>query len=332
MLKEIYSEGTLLCQERLNGLLLPTSRSIHFLIGVLSLSYWLGVAFALTAGISNNVGTVLQKKVVNEIPLEAREERFFRTLAKNPIWMTGLLLQYALGAAMIILAQIYIGPALVPGLMSSGLIVLSVGTIKLVGESLRRSEVVGIMLLMLGIVLFSLSELEISIPDYDFLDFGYLARLFLFTGMLFAIVLALTIIRRVNPQFHSICRALVSGLCLATSAFWISPMLATIVHVFSGTFILIELGLFTISCIILVGTNIYAVGNIQDAFKTGQASLLVPIQQLPVQVIPGLVYLIVFFLTPPTGFSMIWFIAGVLLAIISSFLLGKRQVLLEGIQ
>lgn len=296
------------------------------------MSYWLGVAFALTAGISNNFGTVLQKKVVNETPPDAREERFFRTLARNPIWMTGLLLQYGLSAAMIILAQIYLGPALVPGLMSSGLIVLSIGTIKLVGESLRKSEVVGILLLIVGTVLFSLSELEISIPDYDFLDFGYLTRLSLFTGSLFAIILVLTIIRRVHTQFHSICRALVSGLFLATSAFWISPMLATIVHVFSGTFILIELGLFAISCIILVGTNIFAVGNIQDAFKTGQASLLVPIQQLPVQVIPGLIYLVVFFLTPPTGLSMIWFIGGVLLAIISSFLLGKRQVLLEEIQ
>jgi hypothetical protein len=212
------------------------------------------------------------------------------------------------------------------------LIILSIGSIKIVGESLRESEVMGIILLIIGTILFSVSELEISIPKYDFLDLGYLTRLALFTGFLLFIVLILNLVRRMLPQYHSISRALISGIFLATSAFWISPMLATIVHVFSGTFVLIELGLFAIACIVLVFANIFAVWSIQDAFKTGQASLLIPIQQLPYLMIPGLVYLTVFLLVPPTTYSLLWFTGGVSLSILSSFLLGKRQVLLERIE
>lgn len=295
------------------------------------MSYWIGVAYALGAGFSNNFGTVLMKKVVNEIPPEEQEERFIRTLAKKPVWVIGLLFQYVLGAALILLAQIFLGPALVPGLMSSGLIVLSIGSIKIVGESLRKKEVMGIILLMIGTILFSMSELEISIPAYNFLDSGYLMRLFVFTGLLLLIVLVLNVVRRTLPQYHSTSRALVSGIFLATSGFWISPMLATIVHVFSGTFVILELGLFATACVVLILTNIFAVWSIQDAFKTGQASLLIPIQQLPYLVIPGIVYLGVFLLVPPEVFSLAWFSGAVLLTIISSFLLGKRQVMLEEI-
>ena len=293
------------------------------------MSYWLGVFLAISAGINNNLGSVLQKKVVNDLPHEEREKKFFRNLIRKPLWLTGLLLQYALGSALMLLAQVYIGPALVPGLHAFGLIVLAIGSIKLVGESLRKQEVVGIALLMLGTVLFTLSELEIAIPAYDFLEIGFLTRLVLFTGSLFAAMIVLEIVKRVQPQLRAVSLALVSGILLAISGYWIAPMLATIVHVFDGSFILLELGLFAISCIILVLSNIFAVGSIQNAFKTGNASLLIPIQQLPMLVVPGFVYLIVFFLAPPGEFSLVWFLLGMILTIVSSFLLGRRQMMLE---
>ncbi|MHA2021006.1 MAG: DMT family transporter, partial [Candidatus Thorarchaeota archaeon] len=138
------------------------------------MSYWTGVFLAITAGINNNLGSVLQKKVVNDLPPEEREQKFFRNLVRKRLWLAGLLLQYVLGSALMLLAQVYIGPALVPGLHAFGLIVLAIGSIKLVGESLRKQEVLGIALLMLATALFSLSELEISIPAYDFLETSFL--------------------------------------------------------------------------------------------------------------------------------------------------------------
>ncbi|MHA1925790.1 MAG: hypothetical protein ACXABV_12590 [Candidatus Thorarchaeota archaeon] len=293
------------------------------------MSYWLGVFLAISAGINNNLGSVLQKKVVNDLPPEEREKKFFRSLVRKRLWLLGLLLQYAFGAALMLLAQVYIGPALVPGLHAFGLIVLAIGSIKIVGESLRKQEIFGIALLMSATVLFSLSELEISIPAYDFLETTFLVRLGVFTGLLIALLVILYLIKQTRHKLRAISLALISGILLAISGYWIAPMLATIVHVFDGSFVIIELGLFAISCIILVLSNIFAVGTIQDAFKTGNASLLIPIQSLPMLVVPGFVFLVVFFLAPPTAFSLAWFLIATIMTIVSSFLLGTRQMILE---
>jgi hypothetical protein len=293
------------------------------------MSYWLGIFLAISAGINNNLGSVLQKKVVNDLPPEEREKKFLRNLIRKRLWLTGLLLQYALGSVLMLLAQVYIGPALVPGLHAVGLIALAIGSIKIVGESLRRQEVFGIALLMLAAALFSLSELEISIPTYDFLETSFLIRLGAFTGILIAAMVLLYIIKRTRFRLRAISLALISGILLAISGYWIAPMLATIVHVFEGSFVLVELVLFTISCITLVLSNIFAVGTIQDAFKTGNASLLIPIQTLPMLVVPGFVFLVVFFLAPPTAFSLLWFLIATIMTIVSSFLLGTRQMMLE---
>ena len=114
------------------------------------MSYWLGVLLAISSGVCSNLGSVFQKKAVNEIPQEEREQKFFRTLIRKPWWLFGMLIQYGFAASFLILAQVYIGPALVPGLVASGLIVLAIGSIKLVGESLRKQEAIGIALLMFG--------------------------------------------------------------------------------------------------------------------------------------------------------------------------------------
>ncbi|UCH05666.1 MAG: hypothetical protein JSW05_05740, partial [Candidatus Thorarchaeota archaeon] len=266
------------------------------------MSYWLGVILAIGSGITNNVGTLLQKKVVNDIPSAAREERFFRTLVKNPLWLFGLLLQMAIGTAMFMLAQVYIGPALIPGLMAAGLIVLAIGSVKLIGESINRPEAVGITLLMAAIVLITLSEMVIDVPNYDFLDAGFLLRISSFTiALVFLMLLSESVWRR-RRSLHGVARATVSGLLFALSNYWIAPMLGTIVHVLEGSFVLPELVLFSIACMTLVLTNVFGIGTIQDAFKTGQANLLVPIQQVPIQITPGLVYLFVFLLMPPSQF------------------------------
>jgi hypothetical protein len=293
------------------------------------MSYWLGIFLAISAGINNNLGSVLQKKAVNDLPPEEREKKFFRNLVRKRLWLAGLLLQYALGSVLMLLAQVYIGPALVPGLHALGLIVLAIGSIKLVGESLRKQEVFGIVLLILAAALFSLSELEISIPTYDFLEASFLIRLGAFTGILIAAMVVLYIIKQTRFQLRAIALALISGILLAISGYWIAPMLATIVHVFDGSFIIVELALFAVSCIILVIANVLAVGTIQDAFKTGNASLLIPIQSLPMLVVPGFIFLVVFFLAPPTALSLVWFLIATIMTIASSFLLGTRQMMLE---
>lgn len=296
------------------------------------MSYLYGVALAVASGISNNMGTLLQKKVVNDLPSEAKEQRFFRSLVKHPVWFVGLLLQLAIGTAFFMLAQVYIGPALIPGLMGVGLIVLAVGSVKLIGESLTRTEIIGITLIMAATFTIAFSELVINIVVYDFLEIGFLIRLTLFTSATVALILILEASLRRWTRIRAIARALMSGLFISMSNYWIAILMATIVHVFDGTFVLLELILFAVSAAILVLDNIFALSTLQTAFLSGQANLIIPIQQVPIQIVPGLVFLLIFFLPVPSMLSLALFFGGVGLIVASSFILGKRQVVLESIK
>ncbi|MFW9910220.1 MAG: hypothetical protein ACFFEF_16810 [Candidatus Thorarchaeota archaeon] len=296
------------------------------------MSYLYGVILAIASGISNNVGTLLQKKVVNDLPAEAKEQRFFRSLVKNPMWLAGLVFQLAIGTAFFMLAQIYIGPALIPGLMAVGLIVLAIGSVKLIGESLTRTEVIGITLIMAAIFTIAFSELVIDIVIFDFLETSFLTRVALFTSAIIVMILILEASQRKWIRTRAVARALMSGLFIAMSNYWIAILMATIVHVFDGTFVLLELGLFALSAAILVLDNIFALGTLQSAFISGQANLIIPIQQVPIQVIPGFVFLLLFFLPAPSVLSLVFFFAGVGMIVMSSFLLGRRQVALDSIK
>ncbi len=293
------------------------------------MSYMLGVTLAVASGISNNVGTLVQKKVVNEVPPEVRDERFMRTLVRNPMWMFGMILQLGVGTVFFMLATNYIGPALVPGLMAAGLIVLAVGSIKLIHESIRAPEAVGITLMIVAIVLIGASSLVVDASTFNFLAPDFLLRISIFTAILFLIVVVLIVTERHSVKLKAISLALISGVMFALSNYWVSPLMGTIGHVLSGTFVLPELVLFSFAAVLLVLNNVVGISTLQTAFKSGQANILVPIQQVPIQVTPALVYFFVFAKAPPNQFSFMLLLMGIAAVVMSSFLLGRRQVMVE---
>jgi drug/metabolite transporter (DMT)-like permease len=301
--------------------------------GMSLLDYWLGVLLAIACGVVNNVGMVLQKKVVNDLPAKAREERFKRSLAGNPLWLVGLVLQMVVGSIFFMLAQVYIGPALIPGLMAAGLIVLAIGSVRIIGERIRAPEAIGIGLMILGIVLLGLSGLVITTESYSVLNTAFLTRVALFTLTLLIIAVGCAVAQRRSAAYRGTLLAILSGCMFALSNFWIFPLMATIVHVLAFTFILVELAIFVLAAVILVLTNVFGISTIQDSFKVGEASLMVPIQQIPVQVAPAFVYLAVFVLVPPSGsYSLMLLGLGIGLIVVSSFLLEKRQAQLQAIK
>ena len=70
----------------------------------------------------------MNKKVVNEVPAD---KQFFKKLIKNVFWLWGLLFQFAFRSVFFIIAQFWVGPAEIPGLMAAGLIVLAIGSSKI---------------------------------------------------------------------------------------------------------------------------------------------------------------------------------------------------------
>lgn len=290
--------------------------------------YWLGVFLAILSGITNNYGTVLQKKVVNRF---RDDSKFMRSLVKNPLWLIGLILQTIIGGILFFVAQIFIGPTLIPGLMAAGLIVLAIGSVKIVGEELKITEIIGIMIMVIAITFIGFSNMAIDIDDQNFLEISLLLRIMIFTIILF-IISGILYFLQSKGIYTGISLAIYSGFMFALSNFWVSPLMGVLSHIFSGSANLTEIILFIVSLVILTLTNIFGITTIQKSFREGQASNLIPIQQVPIQIAPVFYFLVVYLLPIPSGFSLLFLIIGIILVIVSSFLLGKRQTQIEKIK
>ncbi len=291
--------------------------------------YLLGVFLAILSGSINNIGLVFQKKVVNEV---ASDAKFFRSLVKKPLWVTGLLMELLIGSVFFMIAQVYIGPALIPGLMAFGLIFLAIGSVKIVGETLKKEEIIGIILMILAIFLLGLSELSIDITGINILALDLVVNMTIFTIVLFVGSIICEILQRKTEKFKGMLLAISSGFQFSLTNFWIAPLMAVIAHVFGGNATLGELFLFIACAVILITASIIGIMKIQQSFQVGNASRMIPIQQVPMQITPVIAYFFVFMLMAPTIFSIIYVIGGVVLIVFSSFLLAKRQAQLEAIK
>ena len=67
----------------------------------------------------------------------------------------------------------------------------------------------------------------------------------------------------------------------------------------------------------------------QISFKYGQANVLAPITNVPIQIIPIIAFFIIFLSMPSSILSIIFMVFGFLLVIFSSFLLSKKQAKFE---
>lgn len=291
--------------------------------------YWLGVFLALLAGSTTQSGAVLQKKAVNEV---SQEPEFMRNLVRKPIWILGVIFSFGITSIFYLAAQIFIGPALIPGLMAFGLVVLALGSIKIIGEKLKKEEIIGILLMILGTFILSLSGLSIDITETNLLEFGFAIRTYIFTSVIILLSLICHIFQRKYKKFKGILLAILSGFMFALSNFWVSQLMAVITDVLSGNFILEQLIIFIVSIIFLILANIIGLATIQQAFRVGQASNMIPIQQVPTLMVPVFIYFLVFLMIPPNVFSIVFLISSSILIITSSFLLGKRSARMEDIK
>ncbi len=289
--------------------------------------YIIGVVLAILSGVLNQTGQLLQKKAVNNLPEEIKKSKFMRTLLKNPLWITGLVLSIGAGTACFMIAQDYIGPALVPGLMASGLIVLALGSVWMNGESLDAFEITGIFLMIIGITLLGLSRLEIKgetvVASLE--TTAALMRIAVFSLSLTALWVISHLVSLKSGGRKGIVMGVSNGFPFAISNLWIAPLVAVIFLVLEGKGSTSQIVIFVTASIVLVGTNFIGMWQTQECFRYGQASNIIPVQQVPVQIAPVLVYFYVFALKAPDSASVAYMLSGVALIIISGFLLGRRQ-------
>lgn len=291
--------------------------------------YWLGIAIGLLAGVFNNFGIVLEKKALNKIPLG---QKVGRHLMKNPLWLTGFIFNIVITTFLAFAAQMLIGPTLIPGLEATGMIVLAVGSLRLLNEQIRTLEWVGIGLMILAIFCLSFSELSIDINTSILTEINFLIRCIIFTIILFSGTIITRILRIKRENLRGITYAIDSGLMFGLNNFWIAPLLGSIDNVFSGSFAPTELILFISALIILAIANYFGIYLMQKSLEFGQASSMRPIQQAPVQIVTVFYFLVIYMLVPPYLFSLPLAISGIALILVSMFLLSRRAAKLEEIK
>ena len=291
------------------------------------MTYFLGILSALLAGIVVYIGVLIQKHVINK---HSNDPKFIRSLVKSPIWIMGLLLQIVIGGLIFyFIAIIFIGPALVPGLMSAGLIALALGSVKILKEKLGKEEIFGILLMIAGVSLLGLSELSIDVATFSILDSGFILRLIVFTIVVLSLAIIIEILRRKRENVKGLLMAIEAGLILSLNTVWASPGTTVVIHVADGIIIEEEIIFGIIIGIILLLIIAIGITLGQISLKYGQANVLAPLTSVPIQTIPVISFFIIFLATPPNIFSVIFMIIGFILIIFSSFLLSKRQIKLE---
>lgn len=300
----------------------------------MSASYFLGILFALLFGATNAVGVILQKSAINRIHSRAKtganagggNANITAMYVRDPIWIAGLVTSFGIGTAFNFLAQSRIGPALVPALATSDMIVLALGSAIILNERLRPAEWLGIIFLAIGISGLSFSGLQIPSSEVNLLDHETQIRLAVFTlALSLCCGLLWLAAKKITIGSKGLVLAGSSGILFALSNLWILPLLITVGVVFSGTGRMVETVIFILAIIILTLTNMLAIGQTQESYRFAPASKVLPIQKVPQQIIPILIYLLVF-QRSFTGMAFILVPLGVTLILIAGFLLSKRSL------
>jgi hypothetical protein len=277
--------------------------------------YGWGILCALLAGFVSQAGHICQKLVVNQE--SSREKGFFARLLRRPLWVSGMILELGVSTVFFLLAQVYLGPALIPGLMATGLIVLAVGSAWIVREPLGFGDVLGIALLIAAAALLGISRLAIDLADFDIFDYGFLKRAGIFSAAVTVLFFAFRLPRRRSGALH----ALGSGLLYVLSNFWVGPFTGAVLRLFRGELGLPVWGMFAFTSAVLVLTNFFGIAELQRAFRVSRAAVAAPLQTLPTQVAPGLLFLFVFRLQPPSRGALWLFALGAGLIVASAFLI-----------
>lgn len=293
----------------------------------MSADFLIGVILSLFAGVMTQLGFLFQKKGVNSIPLDQRGKGYIRKLAKKPIWLTGIVFQFAVGGALTFLAVKYIGPSLYPGLAAVGLMVLALGSVYLNHESLKKAEIAGIFIVVGGIALVGFSALQINQETAlaALSDRATLVRIAVFTVLGIVIWIGLHLASYKVGKYQATLMALSNGVVGGLMFFWLSPLTATLPVVFMGKGDMTQIIMTVVSIVALVTFGVLAPWQLQVAFKHGQASNIIPVSNITSQTLPVMVYFFIYALTPPTHMSVYYIWIGVFLIVISGFLLGRRQ-------
>lgn len=302
---------------------------------------------AIIAGVVLNMGSLIQKKAVNQFVYVKKRtmtlnedydkdklshvQITIKDLVTSKLWMLGFLLQAVVGAGLFIVAQSMIGPSLTPALGSIGLVVLVFASC-IVDEKLTWDEYIGLVVMIGAVFLLGFSDMVIDLSTTNFLDTHFMIRVAVYTGavILLCIFCKLWSFRR--DRFEGPVLAVLAGLLVALQNYWIGPFTALaggLVHRKGNvTFHTNDLGwvilYFIVSMAFVIVSNLQTVYERQLAFRVGGAATMIPISHLPSHLSSPIIFSYVFGLHAPHHYSIPCMWAGLVLLLICSIIFGKR--------
>lgn len=283
--------------------------------------YFFGVFAATAAGITFNLGMLIQKAAVRRGPPGGH---FLRQMLRSPLWLAGSALQFLIGTPLNVLALALVGPAITPGLSSIGLVVMAVGAVRFEREALVQSDYLGIFAIMFGIALIGYSRLAVDMLLVDIYQPGFLFRVLVFSAVIAACTWVVFLLRTVAPAWRGVLYILSSSFLFTLTNLGLSVLIVFLsqpgLTSRVGAWVLLSLLVFgTTAAVSLLGTV-----EMQRAFRVGDVSRLVPIQQVPLQIFSLASYFAVFQLTPPGPDSLPLAFSAVILILLGSVLLARR--------
>lgn len=282
----------------------------------------MGVGIAILAGISLNLGYLFQKIAVDSI--DKKDFKMTKLLTK-PLWLGGIFLQLIIGIGLFALAQLYIGPSLVPGLMALGVVFLVIGSNITLKEKFSLSKKIGVALIVFAIFFIGISELNINVTGFNMLDSSFLIRLVTFNIVYLVFAVAFLSIPFFIPRRKGLARIFASGLFFSLANLWISIVMGLWGQQETAVFASPIIWYFLTALGLTIVTGVLAVFLTQEAMEVGNVGVLIPVQNVPIQITPALLYFYVFNLTADSILSILYLILGILLIITGSFLLARHQ-------
>lgn len=307
-----------------------------------------GVVVAITAGVVLNMGSLIQKKAVNQLVYFKKKSILvnddtidkdklmhvpvtIKDLFTSKLWMLGFLLQAVLGAGLFIVAQDMIGPSLTPALGSIGLVVLVFASC-VVDEKLTWDEYIGLVVMIGAVFLLGFSDMVIVLNKTDFLDVDFMIRVGVYTGAVIVLCIFCKVWSYRRDRFEGPMLAVLAGLLVALQNYWIGPFTALAGGIFhkSGNVTFddhstgVVIAYFLVSMFFVIVANLQTVYERQLAFRVGGAATMIPISHLPSHLSSPIIFSYVFKLHAPHKYSIGCMWAGLFLLLVCSIIFGKR--------
>ncbi|MHA1230358.1 MAG: DMT family transporter [Candidatus Helarchaeota archaeon] len=247
--------------------------------------YVLGIIMAILAAATFTLGAVFQKKGTEDLMLKNIEIKLSNVssliaMLKSKIWVLGIILGIV-GGLPYVASQALIGVALTQPLQGTGLLFLVLVAYYYLKESLKKEEIIGIIILIIGPIFLSISNVGDVSQSFDITDPSAINAMLIFYGLCLSGII-ITYVLAAKDIKPSEMLAMNSGIFFGMGA--VSSQIGVY-------FLELNEGLISILGAIL-GFSMIFIGNgigtiiVNIAFQKGKAIRVIPIQSTGNLLIP----------------------------------------------